>query len=47
MTEYEDENKEKILVFPIIEFIKKLGKPINKYLISYYSEKEKMDVFIG
>ena len=30
-----------------MDYIKDLGKPIQNKLISYYSEKDKFDVFVG
>ena len=32
---------------PLMEAIKKLGKPIDHMSISYFSETDKMDVFVG
>ena len=43
----EGSNQEQIWLLPVIDHIKKLGKPIQNSLISYHSEKEKMDVFVG
>lgn len=39
--------KRRILISPIIDYIKQLGKQIQNKSISYYSEKDKFDVFVG
>lgn len=36
-----------VLLAPIVKFIKNLGKNIKGQSISYYSEKDQMDVFVG
>lgn len=36
-----------VLLVPILDHIKKLGKPIVSHSISYYSEEDEMDVFVG
>jgi hypothetical protein len=36
-----------ILLLPILEHIRGLGKILNGLQVSYFSEKDKMDVFIG
>lgn len=36
-----------ILLKPILEYIKYLGKDISKQSISYFSEEDQCDVFVG
>jgi|DEB0MinimDraft_12_1074336.scaffolds.fasta_scaffold89373_2 hypothetical protein len=38
---------EKVLLVPILNHIKYLGKPIAKQSISYFSEEDEMDVYVG
>ena len=40
-------NNDKILLAPVIDCIKKMGKPIQNREILYYSENWRMDVFVG
>ena len=42
--EFDDEN---VLLTPILKHIKYLGKPIAFQSVSYYSEEDEMDVFVG
>lgn len=37
----------KILLAPIIDHIKKIGKPVQFKTISYYSAKDEMEVYVG
>jgi hypothetical protein len=36
-----------ILLKPILDYIKYLGKPISKQSIYYYSEEDEIDVYVG
>ena len=38
---------EQLLLLPILNHIKYLGKPISGQSISYYSEEDEMDVYVG
>jgi hypothetical protein len=38
---------DKVLLLPILNHIKYLGKPIRGQSISYYSEEDEMDVYVG
>ena len=38
---------DKVHLLPILNHIKYLGKAISGQLISYYSEEDKMDVYVG
>ena len=40
-------DSQKFLLVPILEHIKYLGKPIQNQGISYFSEEDQMDVFVG
>jgi hypothetical protein len=42
--EYAGDN---VLLVPILNHIKYLGKPIAKQSISYFSEEDEMDVYVG
>jgi len=37
----------KLLLAPVIEYMKKKGQPLASKQISYYSEIDRMDVFVG
>jgi len=37
----------KILLAPVIEHIKKIGKPVHFKTVSYYSAKDEMEVYVG
>jgi len=38
---------DKLLLVPILDHIKNLGKPIEHQSISYFSEEDELDVFVG
>ena len=38
---------DQINVLPIIDYLKKMGKSIKGHSITYFSEKDNMDVFVG
>ena len=40
-------NRDKIYLMPIIEWIKKAGKPIEGMSINYFSVRDQMEVFVG
>jgi len=42
-----DQSSMKLLLHPIIEHLKKLGQPVHKKKIYYYSEADKLDVWAG
>lgn len=42
-----DPNSGNILLKPILDYIKYLGKQISNQSISYFSEEDEVDVFIG
>ena len=39
--------KFKLMIAPILEYIKTRGQPIKRKNLKYYSERDKMDVLIG
>jgi len=38
---------DKVLLNPILNYIKYIGKPISGQSISYFSEEDEMDVYVG
>ena len=45
--ENDDQTTGNILIKPILEYIKNQGKPIHNQSISYFSEEDELDVFVG